>query len=105
LVNTKAAAVVCTLKVGSVNACGTSTRKSLVVNLISCARNYELMENGVSFTTQPEMIEIYGIDGRLVKVIRQPAESTFTPDIPTGLYIFSMRFADGTVENQKVLIR
>ena len=104
-VNTKAAAVVCTLKVGSVNACGTSTKKSLVVNLISCARNYELLENGLSFSTQPEMIEIYGIDGRLVKVIRQPAESTFTPDIPTGLYIFSMRFADGTVENQKVLIR
>ena len=51
------------------------------------------------------MIEIYGIDGRLVKVIRQPAESTFTPDVPTGLYIFCMRFADGTVENQKVLIR
>lgn len=104
LVNTKATAVLCSLKVGSTNACGTSTKRVLPVTLVSCARSYELVHNGLYLSEQPQQIDIYTIDGRRVASYEQPGESTFKPALSTGLYIFSLRYEDRT-ENQKVMIQ
>jgi hypothetical protein len=104
LVNTKATAVLCSLKVGSTNACGTSSKRVLPVTLVSCVRSYELVHNGLYFLDQPRQIEIYTIDGRRVASFDQPQENTFTPELSAGLYIFSLRYDDRT-ENQKVMVQ
>ena len=104
LVNTKATAVLCSLKVGSTNACGTGTKRVLPVTLVSCARSYELVHNGLYLLEQPRQIEIYTIDGRRVASFDQPQENTFTPQLSAGLYIFSLRYDDRT-ENQKVMVQ
>jgi large repetitive protein len=104
LVNTKATAVLCSLKVGSTNACGTSTKRVLPVTLVSCIRSYELVHNGLYLLNQPRQIEIYTIDGRRVASFDRPQENTFTPELSAGLYIFSLRYDDRT-ENQKVMVQ
>lgn len=104
LLNAKNVAGICTLKVGSKNACGLSTKKSLAITLAACPRSYELVQNGLYFSDLPEMIEVYSVDGRFVQSYQRPAESNFTPELPMGLYIFRMRFSDH-VESQKVMIQ
>ncbi len=104
IVKPKAVAGVCTLKVGSVNSCGTSTKKSLVITLAACPRSFELVQNGLYFSELPDMIEVYAVDGRFVQSYQRPADNNFQPELPMGLYIFRMRFADH-VESQKVMIQ
>lgn len=104
VVNAKTVAGICTLKVGSVNACGTSTRKTLNITLAACPRTFELVQNGLYFSELPDMIEVYSVDGRFVQSYERPSDNNFKPELPMGLYIFRMRFADH-VESQKVMIQ
>ncbi|MBL7923695.1 MAG: T9SS type A sorting domain-containing protein [Bacteroidia bacterium] len=94
LVNTKASAVACTLKVGSVNGCGTSAKRSLPLNLISCIREYELANNSFHFDKMPEKISVYNLEGRLISTCEKPSTEWSYSDLPAGIYIVRMQYPD-----------
>lgn len=104
IVKPKTVAGICTLRVGSVNACGTSSRRVLPITLSACPRTYDLVQNGLFFSELPDVIDIYSIDGRFIQSYQRPSESNFQPELPVGLYVFRMRFADH-IESQKVMIQ
>jgi PKD-like domain len=103
LANSGAVAQPCSLKVGSTNACGTSNKRLLVVNIISCNRELEFSNNILQFTETPESVEIYTTDGRLIQQINQPNNTYSLTDLPSGIYIVSMKFKDHMV-NEKIFI-
>lgn len=103
LVNSGPTAKVCSLKVGSTNACGTSNKRLLVVNVISCLREFEVQNNALYFTEIPEIIHIFSTDGRLIKQINHPNNGHSLTDLPVGIYIVSMQFKDHRI-NEKVFV-
>ena len=50
-------------------------------------------------------VEIYGIDGRLLKSQNDNFENIDVSDLPTGLYIAKINLNDGTVFTEKVVVR
>lgn len=104
LVNSGSVAAICSLKVGSTNACGTSNKKLLVVNVNSCAREFEFNNNALHFIDTPERIDIFSTDGRLIQQINQPNNSQSLADLPMGIYIVSMQFKDHQI-NEKVFVQ
>ena len=50
-------------------------------------------------------VEIYGIDGRLLKSQNDDFENIDVSDLPTGLYIAKINLNDGTVFTEKVVVR
>ena len=104
LVNSGAIAKVCSLKVGSTNACGTSGKRTLVVNVTSCIREFEYNNNTLHFIDSPERIDIFSTDGRLIQQIDHPTNENSLADLPMGIYIISMRFKDHIV-NDKIFIQ
>ncbi|MFN0189502.1 MAG: choice-of-anchor V domain-containing protein [Bacteroidia bacterium] len=104
LVNSGAIAQACSLKVGSTNACGTSSKKLLVVNVTSCIREFEFNYNALHFIDTPERIDIFSTDGRLIQQINQPNNAQSLADLPMGIYIISMQFKDHRV-NEKVFVQ
>ncbi len=103
LVNTKATAAVCSLKVASNNACGKSTNKILVVNVTSCVREFEINGNSIYFQEIPLLMDIYNLDGRLVRTVKEPATETNLSNLPAGIYIISNKYRDH-VSNEKIHI-
>ena len=89
---------------GSTNACGTSSKKLLVVNVTSCIREFEFNNNSLHFIDTPERIDIFSTDGRLIQQINQPNNNQSLADLPMGIYIVSMRFKDYMV-NEKVFVQ
>ncbi|MBL0097285.1 MAG: T9SS type A sorting domain-containing protein [Bacteroidetes bacterium] len=100
---TKATAGPCTIKVGSTNACGTSGKKSLVVNIAACIREYEFVNNGFFFFEVPEKIDIFTTDGRLTRSIEQPSTDMSIADLPSGIYLVSMQYADH-ITTRKIMV-
>ena len=94
LAATKATTGPCTIKVGSTNACGTSGKKSLVVNIASCIREYEFVNNGFYFIEVPKKIDIFTMDGRLTRTIDHPSTEMSIADLPSGIYLVSMQYDD-----------
>ena len=103
LTNAKTTAAPCSLKVGSVNACGTSGKRTLVVNITSCVREYEFANNGFYFTNIPQRVDFYSTDGRLVRTLEHPSEEMNLSDMPAGIYIVSMQYNDH-VANEKIML-
>lgn len=103
IVNTKALVGATTIKVGGTNACGTGTKKSLTVNIASCVREYEFSNNNLYFNEVPQQLDIYNLDGRLVRTFSQPSSDLNLSDLPLGIYIISSRYADH-LSNNKILI-
>lgn len=91
LLNSGSVVQPCSLKVGSTNACGTSNKRLLVVNVSSCNREFEFSNNTLQFTETPESLEIYSIDGRLIHQTSQPNNYQSLADLPMGIYIVSIR--------------
>ncbi len=104
LVNSGAIAQACSLKVGSTNACGTSSKKLLVVNVTSCIREFEFNNNALHFIDTPERIDIFSTDGRLIQQINHPNNAQSLADLPMGIYIVSLQFKDHQI-NEKVFIQ
>ncbi|MBK7964340.1 MAG: hypothetical protein IPK10_02840 [Bacteroidetes bacterium] len=104
LINSGAIAKVCSLKVGSTNACGTSSKRLLVVNVTSCIREFEYNNNALHFIDPPERIDIFSADGRLVQQLVHPSNENSLADLPYGIYIISMRFNDHIV-NEKIFVQ
>ncbi|MBK7964338.1 MAG: T9SS type A sorting domain-containing protein [Bacteroidetes bacterium] len=104
LANAGAVAKVCSLKVGSTNACGTSSKKLLVVNVTSCIREFEFNNNALYFTDAPERIDIFSTDGRLIRQIVHPTNENNLADLSMGIYIVSMQFKDHQV-NEKIFVQ
>ncbi|MBL7923696.1 MAG: hypothetical protein JNL88_05820 [Bacteroidia bacterium] len=100
---TKSNAVICTLKVASVNACGSSNKRKLTVHVNSCLREYEVRGQSLVFNEVPVCAEVYATDGRLMRTEKNPQKEFVLSGLDRGIYLVLLRY-QGYTKSEKIYV-